>query len=88
MDIHEMFENFAKHMKETRGIDICQDHDELSKITKFDYDIYNDDFVKYFEDRTGVIITKMERDYKEILHRDSNPDENHNVVTKQRLQDC
>jgi len=94
MDIHEMFENLAKHVKETRGIDICQEHEKLSKITEFNYDIHNYDFVKYFESRTGIMITKMEKDYKEVLHctlssvRDNKPDDNHTIITKQRLQDC
>lgn len=94
MDIHEMFENFAKHKKETTGVDIksgvdiVQDYEKLSKITEFNYDIHNIDFVKYFESRTGIMITKMEKDYKELLHCDTEPEHDHTLTTKQRLQNC
>lgn len=88
MDINEMFENFAEHKKRVEGVDIVQEHSKLSKITEFDYDIHNLDFVKYFESRTGIMVTKMEKDYKELLHCDAEPENNHTLVTKQRLQDC
>lgn len=35
---------------------IIQDPDLLMSIANFDYDLFNDDFVRYFEDRTGVKI--------------------------------
>lgn len=88
MGITELFEQFSKHVKESRDVDAHQDHKQPSSgLTKFNYDIHDDAFVDHFEKTTGIMVTKMKRDYKEILHCDADPINNHTLATKQRLQD-
>ena len=36
---------------------ICQDTEALLAVRKFSFDLTNEDFVRYFEDRTGICIT-------------------------------
>ena len=36
---------------------ICQDHEALLAVREFTFDLRDEDFVRYFEDRTGVAIT-------------------------------
>lgn len=44
---------------------ICQDIDALLRVTKFNFNLGDEDFVRYFEDRTGVRITWSPRcDYE------------------------
>ena len=85
VDFTEIWDQFAKHQKR---IAIEQDPKKLNKIKKFTYDIDNDDFVEYFESRTGIMITKMDMNYKEVLHCNAEPINDHTLITKQRLQDC
>jgi len=40
---------------------ICQEHDILLKITEYSYDLNNEEFVKYFISRTGILILKEDR---------------------------
>jgi hypothetical protein len=35
---------------------ICQDHEALLAVSEFNFDLQDEDFVRYFEDRTGVAI--------------------------------
>lgn len=69
---------------------ILQDPDLLLKIHQFDYDLNNPKFVKYFEGRTGIMISKMECGWDqtlEIFAIENQPAENHHKITKARLQD-
>ena len=44
---------------------ICQDIDALLRVTQLNFDLSDEDFVRYFEDRTGVRITWSPRcDYE------------------------
>lgn len=44
---------------------ICQDHEALLAAREFTFDLSDEDFVRYFEDRTGVRITWSPRcDYE------------------------
>jgi hypothetical protein len=36
---------------------ICQDHEALLAVREFTFDLQDEDFVRYFEGRTGVAIT-------------------------------
>ncbi len=40
-----------------RTISICQDHKKLLAIRHFDFDLTDMDFVRYYESRTGVMVS-------------------------------
>jgi len=43
--------------KRSGPVAICQDIEALLAVREFSFDLTNEDFVRYFEDRTGVRIT-------------------------------
>ena len=43
--------------KRSGPVAICQDSEALLAVREFSFDLTDEDFVRYFEDRTGVRIT-------------------------------
>lgn len=71
---------------------ICQEVSVLEQVTAFDY-VLTDDFVKYFEARTGVRITECECGFQHVVDVLANPDvslseTDHWRLTRAKLQDA
>jgi hypothetical protein len=83
---------------------ICQNPLILLQVTQFHYDLDNDDFVKYFIGRTGVVIKDYtcprtgnvlpgpECGWEKVKDHWANPtveiDTVHWILTRAKLQDC
>lgn len=76
---------------------ICQDDDLLLSITEFDYDLTVDDFVRYFENRTGYKIKYPTKDGRKVNWQRTKavfgdvkkePAEMWEKILKGKLQDC
>ena len=82
--------NIFFNKEKKKNIAIYQNEDLLNKIKNFNYNLENEEFVKYFEKRTGIQISKMELNFKEVLNTNNNDNdnENHTLRTKQRIQNC
>lgn len=70
----------------------CHTPKVLDAVTEFDYDIDNAEFVKYFESRTGVMISKCECGWEPVRTVLANwrveaPSTTWRI-TRARLQDC
>lgn len=67
---------------------VCQDLLILKKINKFDFDVSNIDFIKYFIRRTGInllhkgfnidVLNKIMTNYRQLSDR----------ILRSRMQDC
>jgi len=73
---------------------ILQEPALLVKITKFNYDLEDMQFVRYFESRTGIRITACECGWEEVKKHwanhnlDLKVDTAHWSGTRARIQDC
>lgn len=73
------------------GMAICQDLDALAKVKTFTYDLSCTEFVEYFQNRTGQMITLVELGWERVVEEFANPNkpcETHWMITRAKLQDC
>ncbi len=84
MLVNLFFSTNDEGTKSTKRIAICQDTKKLEKINEFNYIIEDIDFIKYFQDRTGIIITHC----LDRLKYNSEPKDKIDLNIKRRLQDC
>jgi hypothetical protein len=71
---------------------LCQDIDALLKVQTLTYDLDNLDFVKYFQDRTGQMITLCGCGWRCVVDELANPakaaPDQSWQITRGKLQDC
>ena len=87
-NINYFFDLKENSNKNNFSVSICQDYNKLSKISEFTYDINDYNFIKYFQNRTGIILDSIQDDYKKVYNSKSKVNKKHELITKQRIQDC
>lgn len=70
---------------------ILQDTATLMRIYEFDYNLSDPGFVRYFESRTGVMISRMDCGWqrtRQLLDAAAEEPDPVHQITRCRLQDC
>lgn len=74
---------------------ICQDQAKLLAMRHFDFDLTDMDFVRYFEERTGVQISRTsyglkckEDEWRETCEWIAYPEDMVYRIMRAKLQDC
>jgi hypothetical protein len=77
---------------------ICQNHDFLLAVTQFDFDLFDPDFVAYFEGRTGIQLrstggyftprNRSVEEWDEMVADLSSAEDETTRILRGKLQDC
>jgi len=85
----------APYLVGMRTISICQDHKKLLAMRHFDFDLTDMDFVRYYESRTGVMVSLNSdgspcnaAEWRETCERIAYPEDTVYRIIRARMQDC
>ena len=78
-----------------RSVSICQDINKLLALRYFDFDLTDMDFVRYYESRTGDLLSRNSNgslcnasEWRETCEWIAYPEDNCYRIRRAKLQDC